>query len=157
MCFCDISSAFDRVWHRGLLYKLECAGICHPLLPWFAKYLSNCSHQVDIQGESSFCQAINAGVLQGSVLGPLLLLVFINDLPENLESHIQLFADDFALFVMAANSFDEATTLNNDLASVNLWAKNGSLNLNLIKQNHFSSSQTQMLLLKHQFILMGKL
>ena len=121
--FCDISSAFDRVWHRGLLYKLECAGICHPLLPWFENYLSKRSQQVVIQGESSFCQAINAGVPQGSVLGPLLFLVFINDLPENLESHVRLFADDSTLFVTAANSLGAATTLNNDLASINLWAK----------------------------------
>ena len=117
---CDISSAFDRVWHRGLLYKLECAGICHPLLPWFENYLSKRSQQVVIQGESSSCQAINAGVPQGSVLGPLLFLVFINDLPENLESHVRLFADDSTLFVTAANSLDAATTLNNDLASINL-------------------------------------
>ena len=76
-----------------------------------------------IQGESSFCQAINAGIPQGSVLGPLLFLVFINDLPENLESHVRLFADDSKLFVTTANSLDPETTLNNDLASINLWAK----------------------------------
>ena len=128
--YCDISSAFDRVWHRGLLYKLECAGICHPLLPWFENYLSNRSQQVVIQGESSFCQPINAGVPQGSVLGPLLFLFFINDLPENLESHVRLFADDSTLFVTAANSLDAATTLNNVLAAINLWAKNGFFKFN---------------------------
>ena len=110
-----------------------------------------------IQGESSFCQAINAGVPQGSVLGPLLFLVFINDLPENLESHVRLFADDSTLFVTAANSLDAATTLNNDLASINLWAKKWLVKFNPDKTESLFISTNPNAPPNHQFILMGKL
>ena len=73
--FCDISAAFDRVWHCGLLYKLECAGITGSLINWFRSYLSDRTQQVVIQGQTSTRRIIQAGVPQGSVLGPLLFLI----------------------------------------------------------------------------------
>ena len=74
--FCDISAAFDRVWHCGLFYKLECAGITGPLINWFRSYLSGRTKEFVIQGQTSTRQIIRAGVPQGSVLGPLLFLFF---------------------------------------------------------------------------------
>ena len=70
--FCDISKAFDRVWHKGLLYKIRKFGIDGKLLAWFEDYLSQRYQQVTIHGQESSTGLIRAGVPQGSVLGPLL-------------------------------------------------------------------------------------
>ncbi len=70
--FCDISKAFDRVWHRGLLYKLSSMGVRGPLLDWFSSYLSSRYQRVVNSNTSSRWTTINAGVPQGSILDPLL-------------------------------------------------------------------------------------
>ena len=68
----DVSKAFDKVWHEGLLFKLRRIGICDPLLSWFRDYLSNRSLQVVINGVNSTTRNIRAGVPHGSVLGPVI-------------------------------------------------------------------------------------
>ena len=73
--FCDVSKAFDRVWHEGLLLKLEAAGISGSLLTWFRSYLSDRKQRVVLPGVQSRWNTIRAGVPQGSILGPLLFLV----------------------------------------------------------------------------------
>ncbi len=70
--FCDISKAFDRVWHKGLLYKLSSLGITGSLLDFFSSYLSKRRQRVVYGNSSSSWASINAGVPQGSILGPLL-------------------------------------------------------------------------------------
>ena len=70
--FCDISKAFDRVWHKGLLYKLSSVGISGSLLQWFTDYLNNRKQRVVLPGTASGWTSIKAGVPQGSILGPLL-------------------------------------------------------------------------------------
>ena len=82
--FFDISKAFDKVWHRGLLHKLNAIGIRGQLLTWFQNYLDNRSQAVVIKGSKSDYLPINAGVPQCSVLGPILFLVYINDITKNL-------------------------------------------------------------------------
>ena len=74
--FCDLSKAFDRVWHRGLLYKLESAGISGSLLLWFKDYLNDRKQRVVLPGSASSWAFIKAGVPQGSILCPLLLLIY---------------------------------------------------------------------------------
>ena len=93
--FCDISKAFDRVWHRGLILKLKKYGIRGDLLQWFESYLTNRSQQVRINDSLSFPKHTNAGVPQGSVLGPF--FIYINDLANSLEGSASLFADDTSI------------------------------------------------------------
>ena len=110
--FCDISKAFDRVWHKGLLFKLQSVGISGSLLQWFTDYLYNRKQRVVIPGVSSNWSSVEAGVPQGSILGPLLFLLYINDIVENINSSIRLFADDTTLYIIVDNPLHAANQLN---------------------------------------------
>ena len=96
--FLDISKAFDKVWHEGLIFKLKCNGISGNLLNFFENYLSNRFQCVVLNGKDSDWKMLLSGVAQGSVLGPLLFLMYINDLIDNISSKMWLFADDSSLF-----------------------------------------------------------
>ena len=112
--FCDISKAFDRVWHNGLIYKLSSMGVKGSLLSWFRDYLCDRYQRVVLEGEQSTWGRINAGVPQGSVLGPLLFLVYINDITHVVNSNIRLFADDTTIFIEVNDPDEAAESLNND-------------------------------------------
>ena len=96
--FLDISKAFDRVWHKGLLFNLKRIGIDAPLYHLLENYLKNRKQRVVLNGQTSEWKDILAGVPQGSVLGPILFLIYINDLPDGLISNAKLFADDTSIF-----------------------------------------------------------
>ena len=133
MVFCDISKAFDKVWHKGLLFKLRQNGIKGNLLAWISNYLSSRKQRVQINSSTSSLLSVNAGVPQGSVLGPLLFLVYVNDIADNLLSLVRLFADDSSLFFSAANLRDIEGIINQDLGLILVWAKKWLVDFNPIK------------------------
>ena len=92
--FCDFSKAFDKVWHRGLLHKLKAYGITGNLCNWFESYLHGRQQRVVVKNCTSSLCNVSAGVPQGSVLGPLLFIIYINDIADKLISVSRLFADD---------------------------------------------------------------
>jgi hypothetical protein len=106
--FLDLKKAFDVVPHCILLKKLKYYGVINNVLDWFESYLSNRSQCVDINGKISSPKSISISVMQGSVLGPLLFLIFINDLPKATILKTLLFADD-------------ACSLHSDLQKIANW------------------------------------
>ena len=141
--FLDISKAFGRVWHRGLLAKLRSIGLEGNMMNWFASYLSNRKQRVVIEGVHSDWRNIVAGVPQGSVLGPLLFLIYINDLPASVNSNCFLFAADCLLEEVCSPSVC-ASRLNDDLASISTWASRWlvTMNANKTKSMVFSSKRS---------------
>ena len=133
--FFDISKAFDRVWHRGLLAKLEHYGIQGNILRWVANYLSDRQQRVVLNGHKSRLRDIYAGVPQGSVLGPLLFLIYINDLPIDIINNVRLFADDTCLYVISdrLDNFITLSTLQVDLKTIEIWARKWLVDFNASK------------------------
>ena len=120
--FCDISKAFDRVWHNGLLYKLTHLGCSDQVIKWFTSYLSDRRQCVVLGGATSDWAPVYAGVPKGSILGPLLFLVFINDIVKGINSSIRLFADDTSLYIIVENPQTAAIIINSDLGKISTWA-----------------------------------
>ena len=120
--FLDISKAFDKVWHKGLLFKLKIYGVEGQFLSSLGNYLENREQRVVLNGQTSEWKKMNSGVPQGSVLGPLLFLIYINDLPDGLTSMCKIFADDTSLFSKVLDVNESAKTLNIDLEKINQWA-----------------------------------
>ena len=139
--FCDISKAFDRVWHRGLLCKLKAAGVTSTALKWFQSYLSNRKQRVVLPGVLSDWKSIKAGVPQGSILGPLLFLIFINDIVSDINSNIRLFADDTTLYIIVENPQSAAIVLNADMQKIDSWADMWLVKFNPSKSESFIVSR----------------
>ena len=116
----DFSKAFDKVPHRRLLHKLSYYGIRGTSLNWIKAFLSNRSQRVVLDGAFSESASVTSGVPQGTVLGPLLFLCFINDLPECVTSKVRLFADDCLLY-RKIDSVRDSHLLQEDLASLQQW------------------------------------
>ena len=132
--FLDISKAFDgmmplTVWHDGIIFKLKQNGISGNLLSLLSSFLRNRKQRVVLNGQTSWAD-VNAGVPQGSILGPLLFLIYINDLADGLSSNPKLFADDTSLFSVAHNANTTPKELNNDLVKINRWAYQWKMSFN---------------------------
>ena len=131
--FCDISKAFDRVWHKGLLFKLKQYGISGNLLVWFEMYLSETFWTVSTGGFKRVkfrVEDYKCGVPQGSILGPLLFLLFINDIVTDIKASIKLFADDTSLYVTVDTPQNAADIINRDLEKIHPWSVNWLVNFN---------------------------
>ena len=135
--FIDLAKAFDTIDHNLLLNKLRHYGVRGTVLAWFASYLSNRSQFVRVNSCSSGCKPICMGVPQGSVLGPLLFIIFINDLAACL-THLSplLFADDTNLFYSNADIDVLRTTVDQELLKLSEWFHCNHLSLNVMKTNY---------------------
>ena len=145
--FIDLQKAFDTVNHDSLLQKLEHYGIRGTALKWFQSYLTNRKQFVSINGHSSSQRDMTCGVPQGSVLGPLLFLIYINDLPKSSKLlSFYLFADDTNIYFESDNLSTLAKKVNNELRKVRLWLDCNKLALNIDKTNFvlFHSSRRQL-------------
>jgi hypothetical protein len=120
LVFLDISRAFDRVWHDGLLFKLSQIGIEGQALNIVKDFLKNREQRVVIDGQSYDWAPITAGVPQGSILGPLLFLIHINDITEVVTSDIIIFADD--TFILRTANSGSTRLLNDNLEKITDWA-----------------------------------
>ena len=110
----DFSKAFDKMNHLKLLYKLQMHGVQGKTLPWIQSFLIGRTQSVVLEGECSDEVPVSSGVPQGSVLGPILFLLYINDLPDNVQSQVRLFADDTAVY-LTINHPSDASLLQKDL------------------------------------------
>ena len=118
----DFSKAFDMVSHRRLMSKLDHYGIRGNIHKWISSFLNNRNQKVVIDGYSSDTISVDSGVPRGSVLGPILFLVFINDLPDLVKSQCRLFADDCLVYneIEILNDFLQ---LQKDLKLLENWAE----------------------------------
>ena len=140
VAYLDFRKAFDLVSHRHLLYKMSKYGIKNQVLQWVSAFLSNRSQRVVVRGTASEPFAVTSGVPQGSVLGPILFLIFINDLPLEVLSPMSLFADDSKVFSRITlgknkneNTENESERLQKDLDNIKEWATKWKMEFNVSK------------------------
>ena len=128
--FLEMSKAFDKVWHEGLLYELKSMGISGEIYDLLENYLSGRLQRVILNGQTTSWRPILAGVPQGSILGPLLFLIYINNLPNKLKFNAKLFAEDTSLFTIVKDENKSANVLDNDLSLILEWAFNWKMLFN---------------------------
>ena len=133
LVFADMSKAFDRVSHKGLLAKLSSIGIQGQLLRWCESYLSHRIQKVVIGGQESDDSLLTSGVPQGSILGPLFFLVYMNNLPENLNCQVRMYADDVTLMIHYNDPLQAKTQLEENLKLLDQWARTWHMQFNPVK------------------------
>jgi hypothetical protein len=144
--FIDLQKAFDTIDHSILLTKLKYYGIDDKTITWFNSYLSNRLQQCSANGSLSSPCEINLGIPQGSNLGPLLFLIYINDLPNCLSTSIsRMFADDTSISVASDSITDIELKLNTELESLHKWLNVNRLSLNVTKTEFMIMASRQKL------------
>ena len=131
--FLDVSARFDKVWHNGLLAKLNQIGVEETFLNTIGSYLSGRKQIVVVDGVKSDTLDVKSGVPQGSRLGPLLFIIYINDIISEIESDILIFADDTSLIASGTDPAQTAAQLNRDLAKISSWATKWKVTFNSSK------------------------
>ena len=120
--FLDVFGAFDKVWHNGLIAKLDQIGVEGSFLNSIRSYLVDRKQVVVVDGIKSDIVKTTAGVPQGSRLGPLLFIIYMNDIVEDIESDILIIADDTSLMASGSDPSETAAKLNRDLDKISTWA-----------------------------------
>lgn len=133
----DVRQAFDRVWHRGLLYKIK-KTMPYEFYLIFHSYLTNRSFQTKIGNDVSQIEQINAGVPQGSVLGPMLYLLFTSDLPTSNDTMISTFADDTAILACNNDPNTASEMLQAHLNQIEIWLDKWRIKVNKDKSAHIT-------------------
>lgn len=132
----DLSKAFDTINHRLLIEKLHSYGISGTELKWFSNYLSQRKQRAVLNGVRAAWSNVRAGVPQGSILGPLLFILFVNDLPSVVRhSEVNLYADDTTVYVADVDPIVVRDKLTEDLNAVACWIDNNGLRMNVSKTN----------------------
>ena len=153
LVFIDLKKAFDTVDHNILCKKLELYGVHHRELSWFKSYLTNRKQFCRVNGVDSEIEDIEVGVPQGSCLGPLLFLVYINDLPQAvLDSNVSMYAGGAGLCYQSHDMTRLSEAINSDLANLDSWLQGNKLSLNVAKTHSMLISSKQ----KHNSILKGQ-
>ncbi len=119
--FLNFMKAFDQVPHRCLLEKVKGYGILGNILCWLKAFLVGRSQRVVVNGSASSWKPVTSGIPQGSVMGPILFVIFINDLPETVKSQIYLFADDTKIYSGISN-LEDSEQLQDDLNKLQMWS-----------------------------------
>ena len=132
--FIDPKKAFDTIDHEIIVRKMSYFGADHNTLKWFQSYLGNRSQMCNVNGNLSTARTITCGVPQGSILGPLLFLMYINDLPNCLQNaSSRMFADDTNISLTAKTLTELKLEINPELSNLNRWLKANKLSLNVAK------------------------
>ena len=152
----DFSNAFDVVPHNRLMLKLDHYGIRGPTYEWISNFLMHRRQRVVIGGEASDWVSVKSGVPQGTVLGPLLFLMYINDLPDNLTSNVRLFADDCVIY-RAISGDNDADLLQTDLDRLTAWESTWQMKFNpdkcfVLKITHSNQPRTHTYSLNHSIL-----
>jgi hypothetical protein len=142
--YLDFQKAFDKVPHRRLMLKINSLGISGSILKWIENWLQDREQKVVMLGSSSRWIKVKSGVPQGSVLGPLLFLIYINDIDEVVASKILKFADDTKLYGVVANQQD-IERLKNDLKNLCNWSADWLMlfNVDKCKVMHFGYNNSK--------------
>lgn len=130
--FLDLSKAFDRVSHQKLVYKLQSIFGHGVLTKWLKDYLSGRKQFVHFEGQSSQCVDVLSGVPQGTVLAPILFLLFINDIAKNIEATVRMFADDCIIY-KEIHTVNDQLVLNNALKKIDKWCQDWQMTINVEK------------------------
>jgi len=120
--YLDFQKAFDTVPHKRLIEKIRAYGVKDPVLGWIKSFLENRKQYVQLRGSKSEWKNVTSGIPQGSVLGPILFIIYINDLPEVVNSNIYLFADDTKIYKSISTQADQEV-LQSDIDNLSKWSE----------------------------------
>ena len=142
--YLDFQKAFDTVPHKRLVSKLESYGIKGEVKSWIANFLHKRTQRVSVNGHVSKWSEVTSGIPQGSVLGPVLFVIFINDLPDAIRSVVRIFADDTKMYGVATTSEDRET-VQADIDRLSKWSEDWQLRFNTSKCSvmHFGHNNTK--------------